>query len=315
VRAKRQVFVAHVFDRATIDDLRSAIATAAEPEWEPIYADAQVVDGHILTEKIIPDIQAASVCLFEISQSRPNVFLELGLAKGFGKPCVLLLRAGLDVPSDLAGYDRVVYESYKDLTDRLRGVFSNPPTRDLRIEAAVARTMGIRLFPTSASLPVRELLAAASAEVRFQGLSGNPLETIPDGWELIRQKANAGCRFRFLYMHPQAPDLIRRSTEEDGKPSQRLSLQSGSTLASLSSLRRAIKSPSAIELRLCHRLIPHALIVIDGSLLLGPYLFAVRGIESPWLQVSRTREERWFDAVTASFDRLWDDPDTEAVFE
>jgi len=90
----------------------------------PVYADDEVVDGHILMHKIFPIIDRCRFGLYEISETnRPNVFLELGYAKGRGKPCYLLLRQGEKPPSNLAGCDRVDYESYRHLTEKLRGLF------------------------------------------------------------------------------------------------------------------------------------------------------------------------------------------------
>jgi len=100
---KQAVFVGHVFDQSSIDDLRTAISSATKStEWNPIYADEKIVDGHILTEKIIPEIQLAEFCLFDISdKTRPNIFFELGIAKGMGKPCILLIRSGVEPPHPL----------------------------------------------------------------------------------------------------------------------------------------------------------------------------------------------------------------------
>lgn len=120
--AKRSYFVAHVFDKASIEDLRKAIADAfGDYDVEPVYADQQLIDGHILTDKIFPDINRSAFGLYEISNHmKPNVFIELGYAKGRSKRCVLLIRAGVEPPSDLAGFDRIVYASYANLTEQLK---------------------------------------------------------------------------------------------------------------------------------------------------------------------------------------------------
>jgi hypothetical protein len=122
MKPTNKYFVAHVFDRECMDDLRSAIEAAfQETEFVPYYAEQQLIDGHILADKIFPAIQSSLFGLFEISnQNKPNSFIELGYAKGKGKKCILLIKKGIEPPSDLAGFDRIIYSSYKDLTDSLK---------------------------------------------------------------------------------------------------------------------------------------------------------------------------------------------------
>lgn len=105
-----------------MDDLRAAIeASFRKFKLSPVYADQRLIDGHILLDKIFPDIENTLFGLYEISnQTKPNVFIELGYAKGAGKRCILLVRQGVEPPSDLAGFDRIVYTSYKNLTERLK---------------------------------------------------------------------------------------------------------------------------------------------------------------------------------------------------
>jgi len=132
---KRRVFVAHAYDKDQIDDLRSTIEQSLRPMGLlPIYGDQQLVDGHILTDKICPGLRECEFALFEISKwDRPNIYIELGYAFGIGKRCVLLTRS--QPPSDLAGFDRIVYSSYLELGEKLssllptfRGVQLPKPT-------------------------------------------------------------------------------------------------------------------------------------------------------------------------------------------
>ena len=122
MNSKKTVFVAHAFTPAELADLRSAIDSAfTDTEFQALYADTELVDGHILDRKIRPQIERSDVFFCEISDhSRASVFVEYGLAKGSHKPCVLLLRSGSAAPADLKGYDRVEYTSYAQLTEILR---------------------------------------------------------------------------------------------------------------------------------------------------------------------------------------------------
>lgn len=114
------VFVGHRFSREYMDDLRTALELAFRGYGDTRieYADLHLVQGHILKDKIQLLIEGAFLCIFDISDaSRPNVFIELGYAYGRGKHVVLMSRT--EAPADLAGYDVIVYGSFKELREKL----------------------------------------------------------------------------------------------------------------------------------------------------------------------------------------------------
>jgi predicted nucleotide-binding protein len=117
-----QYFVAHEFTPEKTDDLRRAIDEAlADSGLTPYYADNEVRQGHILTEKIVPKIRSTRFGIYDLSNpDKPNVFLELGAAIGMGKPYLIICERGTKLPSDVLGLDRIEYDSYVDLTRQLR---------------------------------------------------------------------------------------------------------------------------------------------------------------------------------------------------
>lgn len=122
---KLKCFVGHVFDRKHIDDFRSALSDSFGQFSKTIefwYADEHLSGGQILT-KIFHAIDEAHFCVFDVSdESKSNVFLELGFAYGREKAVVLLLEHGKKLPSDLAGYDYVQYESFKEMKNKISGL-------------------------------------------------------------------------------------------------------------------------------------------------------------------------------------------------
>ena len=322
-QSERTVFVGHIFDQASIDDLRAVIASSAKAtQWKPMYADEKIVDGHILIDKIIPEIQLAEFCLFEISdRTRPNIFFELGIAKGMGKPCVLLIRSGIDVPSDLGGYDRLIYGSYKELERKLHKVFINPPSLNSADSGRLAYFFHlqkgyIRIFESGKGISfVDDILKPAKKSVSFLGLCGNPVEAASGAWELMRDKANDDCQFRLLYMHPSSKILKLKSSEEDGEnTSERLSLQSEATMQSINKLRKSVKNPSMIQLRHYNRIPTVSIVHIDDHIYAGPYLFGARGVDSTWFEIFQEKQPIVFNEYISTFDRLWNDNKTEIVF-
>lgn len=132
---KRKFFVGHAYDKKQIDDLRDAIKRATTgTAWQPVYADEQGISSHMLSDKIASLIAESEFCLFEISnQARSNFFIELDIALQHGKPVYLMLDKNAPPPSDFEGQALIIYESYRELTNRLKQqFFSRNLTRLLR---------------------------------------------------------------------------------------------------------------------------------------------------------------------------------------
>lgn len=119
---RKPIFVAHEFSQAQREDLRAALADAFEDtHFTLYYADVELRVGHILLGKIIERIKTTEFGIYDISfPGRPNVFLELGIAIGMAKPYYIIMRAGTEVPADLAGLDRIEYESFQDLVEQIK---------------------------------------------------------------------------------------------------------------------------------------------------------------------------------------------------
>lgn len=120
-------FVAHEFTKQAMDDLRDAIERAFNRTGlRAYYADLEIRQSHIL-DKIVDMIFHAQFGIFDISNPmKPNVFLELGFAMAARKPYYLICKKGTDIPADLEGLDRIEYESYLDLTKKIKKYIIGP---------------------------------------------------------------------------------------------------------------------------------------------------------------------------------------------
>jgi len=126
--ASQHYFVAHEFSVEKKDDLRRAMEEAlADLGLTPYYADAEVRQGHIFMDKILPKIRHTRFGIYDISNpEKPNVFLELGAAIAMGKPYFIICRTGTEIPADLQGLDRIEYQSYSELAEQLRAKIPKP---------------------------------------------------------------------------------------------------------------------------------------------------------------------------------------------
>lgn len=114
-------FVAHEFTTQERDDLREAIDRAFKGTGlNASYADMEFRSGEHILKKIEDRILATQFGIYDITTENPNVYLELGLAKGAGKTLYIICKKGTKIRADLQGLDRIEYESYKNLTDEIQ---------------------------------------------------------------------------------------------------------------------------------------------------------------------------------------------------
>jgi hypothetical protein len=126
----RQVFVAMSF--------------AADPRFEDAYESIQAVcqklgftasriDNANATERIVPEIlmriKRSAFVVVDVSEPRPNVYYELGIAQGANKRVVVTAFKGTDLPFDISDIPVIFWEGQKQLKERLTD----------RIEAIVTR--------------------------------------------------------------------------------------------------------------------------------------------------------------------------------
>lgn len=128
-------FVAHEFSRREKDDLRDAIGNAfKDTGLKPYYADLELRQSHIL-DKIKEMIFKTQFGIYDISNpNKPNVFLELGIAIAANIPYYLICEKDTEIPADLAGLDRIEYESYKHLTQILKKIVVKHEIERLKIK-------------------------------------------------------------------------------------------------------------------------------------------------------------------------------------
>ena len=110
-----EYFVAHEFSEAKIADLRRALAEGLRdlnPNLKPYTADQDTGSGHILC-KIAAKIHTTLFSIFDLPRSQNrNVYLELGVAIGLGRPFILIKEQVAGLPSLVEGLDYFGFASY-----------------------------------------------------------------------------------------------------------------------------------------------------------------------------------------------------------
>ena len=197
----------------------------AECGIEALRSDHILEPGKV-TDQMFRELMS-DLCVAIVTGHNPNVYYELAIAQAAARPVIVLVEKGTELPFDVqhlrsveydlslravmeGDYVRRIVEHVRALERRNWAV--DPPfgaVTTLSLEGDVGR--GLRFFETASDHSSVEewTRSVEKAERRFEMLNAVPL-----GWKLtdaIRKlyltKAEAGCRIRFLTMHPDNPGL------------------------------------------------------------------------------------------------------------
>jgi hypothetical protein len=115
----RDVFVIMSFKREVRDVFASCKEVCREFKFE-----AQRTDESTSLERIVPRIEGgirkSAFVIADVTELSPNVFYEVGYAKGLGKDVIVTARKGTELPFDIGDIPTIFWEIQEDLKDGLR---------------------------------------------------------------------------------------------------------------------------------------------------------------------------------------------------
>lgn len=131
----QEVFAGYQFESKyyKTENLKLMIEEVFKEQGRKVYfPDDHHGNTHISCD-VCAHILSCCLGIFEITDSNPNVMMELGLAYGACKHCVLVHKNGVDTPNipvNLSGIERIEYDSEVDIREKLRRFLSglNLPT-------------------------------------------------------------------------------------------------------------------------------------------------------------------------------------------
>jgi nucleoside 2-deoxyribosyltransferase len=120
---EKLVFVVISFD-ASMDPAFEAICAAAKACGLVAKRVKDVLGDYRITDKMLAMIASARFIVADLSLERPNVYFELGYARGLGKRVITILRDGSSAHFDVQDWQYLAYADSrpleKDLADRFR---------------------------------------------------------------------------------------------------------------------------------------------------------------------------------------------------
>lgn len=124
---RRQVFVIMSF-RRELDNIFEAISQASRSldeigiRLKVIRIDKQMGDYKI-TEKIIEYIEKSELIVCDLTDERPNVYWELGYARGVNKKVISVAKYDTELHFDIKDFNTVFYKDAFDLMKKLSTEF------------------------------------------------------------------------------------------------------------------------------------------------------------------------------------------------
>jgi hypothetical protein len=116
------VFVVCSFD-PDMDPVFDAICCAAATYGLRAVRVKDYHGDHRITDKILTLVRDARLVVADLSHEKPNVYFELGYARGLGKTVITILKAGTVAHFDVHDWPYLEYIDSRPLEGQLREVF------------------------------------------------------------------------------------------------------------------------------------------------------------------------------------------------
>jgi len=107
-----------------MDDYQAAVTEVCKNAgFKAVRTDTRPVDtAHQIVDAIHDHIQTCGFVIADLTNERPNVYYEIGYARGLSKRLILTLKKGAPVHFDLQGYNRIEWSGTENLKKQLRPV-------------------------------------------------------------------------------------------------------------------------------------------------------------------------------------------------
>jgi hypothetical protein len=128
-----RVFISHQRDV----DVRPLLDGLKDQGFDPYVLSDVAILGSELLEALRDAVKRADVVVAVLGDERPNPFFEIGVAYALGKPLLLIVPPGAELPSDLTG--QIVVSARPDDLDAIRFVLDQIQRQVRSVQPEVPR--------------------------------------------------------------------------------------------------------------------------------------------------------------------------------
>lgn len=116
----RDVFIVMSFKTSAANkDLKRAIEAACKQHGFVARRVDESNDTRRIVPEIIRGIRQSAFVVADVTEERPNVYWELGLATGMDKTLILVAKAGTTLPFDINDVPAIFWDSFSDFEEKL----------------------------------------------------------------------------------------------------------------------------------------------------------------------------------------------------
>ena len=107
-----------------MDDYKAAVEDVCKKAgFQAIRTDSRpAANTHQIIDTIHNHIQTCGFVIADLTNQRPNVYYEIGYAKGLDKKLILTSKKDTPVHFDLYGYNRIEWKGSENLKKQLKPV-------------------------------------------------------------------------------------------------------------------------------------------------------------------------------------------------
>jgi nucleoside 2-deoxyribosyltransferase len=121
----RDVFVIMSFSETDeLEDYQAAVTEVCNKAgFKAVRTDSRpAANTHQIVDTIHDHIQTCGFVIADLTNERPNVYYEIGYARGLNKKLILTSKKGQPVHFDLHGYNRVEWTGSENLKKQLKPI-------------------------------------------------------------------------------------------------------------------------------------------------------------------------------------------------
>jgi hypothetical protein len=118
-RGREKVFVVMPFDPSCADTYQVIKISARYAGYLAWRADDKPYEGASIEDVYFKGIQEAAIVVIDLTNSRPNVYYEAGIAIKENKPLLFIAARDTKVQFDLRGREVLYFENHEDLRKKL----------------------------------------------------------------------------------------------------------------------------------------------------------------------------------------------------
>ncbi len=179
-----------------------------------------------------------------------------------------------------------------------------PGDQTLRDSIAIAESEIITVFPHRYTVPAElwgQVFDTAEENIGILVYSGYFIAENAGLLALLRSKAEAGVRVRFLVGDPDSREVRERS-ESEGIEDALVA-----RIRNVNALLRPLSKVDGVEVRMHSTLLYNSIYWADEQMLVNPHLYGVGAPQAPVMHLRQVAGGTMVSTYQESFERVWDE--------